>query len=79
MNGNTTENKRVEVAICHINILSDFLNIIKRDNYELLRKNGFEGEYLHGDLQYWIDDMLENFCKPLIEYDKDTEIILKNN
>ena len=74
---NEANGKKVEISICHINILSDFLNIIKRDNYEILRKNGFEFEYQEGLLQYWIDDMLENICNPLIEYDKDTEIILK--
>lgn len=68
--------EKVEVSICHINILSDFLEILKKDNYKVLRENGFEFEYQEGFLQDWINDMLENFCKPLIEYDRDTEIIL---
>jgi len=71
------ENK-VEISICYVNMLSDILNIQKRNNYELLRENGYENEYLDGDLQNWIDEILENFCKPLIKYDKDTEIILHN-
>ena len=70
--------KIIEVGICHINILSDFLQILKKNDYQTLRENGYEFEFQEGFLQEWIDDLLENFCKPLIEYDKDTEIILND-
>ena len=69
--------KKVEVAICYVNLLEDFLNILKDKNYQVLRDYGFEWEVENGFMEMWINDLLDNFCKPLIEYDKDTEIILE--
>lgn len=69
--------KKVEVGICQVNLLWDILHIVKHNDYEILREHGFEMEVEEGFVQMWIDDLLDNFCKPLIEYDKDTEIILE--
>jgi hypothetical protein len=69
--------KKVEVGICYVNLLEDFLNILKDKDYQILRDYGFEWEVEEGFMEMWIDDLLDNFCKPLIEYDKDTEIILE--
>lgn len=69
--------KKVEVGICQVNLLWDFLNILKDKDYQILRNYGFEREVEDGFMEMWIDDLLDNFCKPLIEYDKDTEIILE--
>lgn len=70
--------KKVEVGICQVNLLSDFLNILKENDYKILREHGFETEVEDGFMEMWINDLLDNFCKPLIEYDKDTEIILED-
>ena len=70
--------KKVEVGICQVNLLSDFLNILKDKDYQILRDYGFEREVEDGFMEMWINDLLDNFCKPLIEYDKDTEIILED-
>lgn len=69
--------KKVELGICQVNMISDFLNILKEDDCKILRKYGYEREVENGFAKMWIDDLLDNFCKPLIEYDKDTEIILE--
>lgn len=69
--------KEVEFGVCQANILSDFLMILKKNDYEVLRKNGYEWEYANGFLQTWVDDLVENFCKPIIEHDEDVKIILK--
>jgi hypothetical protein len=69
--------KKVEVAICYVNLLEDFLNILKDKDYKILREYGFEWEVENGFMEMWINDLLDNFCKPLIEYDKDAEIILE--
>lgn len=69
--------KKVELGICHVCLLDDILRALKKQDYQLLRDYGFEREVEDGFVQMWIDDLLDNFCKPLIEYDKDTEIILE--
>jgi hypothetical protein len=69
--------EKVELGICQVNLLADLLNIAKYENYQFLRDYGFEFEIDNGFMEMWIDDLLENFCKPLILYDKDTEIILE--
>ena len=46
---------------------------IDHDAYQLLRDYGYEQEIEDGFVQMWVDDLLENFCKPLIDYDKDTD------
>lgn len=70
--------KKVELGICQVNLLSDFLSILKEDDYKILRENGFTMEVEDGFMEIWINDLLDNFCKPLIEYDRDTEIILED-
>ena len=69
--------KKVEVGICQVHLLADLLNIAKYENYQFLRDYGFEFEIDNGFMEMWINDLLENFCKPLIKHDKDTEIILE--
>ena len=70
--------KKVELGICQVNLLSDFLNILKEDNYKILREHGFKTEVEDGFIDMWINELLDGFCKPLIEYDKDVEIILED-
>ena len=69
--------KKVEVGICYVNLLHDVLNILKDSKYQVLQDNGFKTEVEEGYMEMWFNDLLDNFCKPLMEYDKDTEIILK--
>ena len=68
---------KVQVGICQVNFLQDILQAIKNEDYQLLRDFGYEWEVNNGFVEEWIDDLLENFCKPLIKYDKDTEIVLE--
>ena len=70
--------KKVEVGICQVNLLADLLNIIKYENYQFLCDYGFEYEVESGFMEMWVNDLLDNFCKPLIKYDKDTEVILED-
>ena len=69
--------KKVEVGICYISLLTDILLAVKNKDYQLLRDYGYEQEFEDGFVQMWVDDLLENFCKPLIKNDKDVEIILE--
>lgn len=69
--------KKVEVGIVQVSLLTDILLALKNKDYQLLCEYGYEQEIKDGFVQMWVDDLLENFCKPLIEYDKDTEIILE--
>ncbi len=69
--------KKVEVGICYVSLLTDILLALKNKDYQLLRDYGYQKEIEDGFVEMWVDDLLENFCKPLIEYDKDTEIILE--
>ena len=68
---------RVNLGICYVNLLQDFLNILKDKDYHVLRNYGFEHEVENGFMELWVDDLLNNFCKPLIEHNKDVEFILK--
>ena len=70
--------KKVDVGIVQVNLLWDILHIVKLNNYQVLREHGFEWEVKQGYMETWINDLLDNLCKPLIEYDKDTEIILED-
>jgi hypothetical protein len=70
--------KKVEVGICQVCLLDDILRALKKQDYQLLRDYGYEKEIEKGFVQIWVDDLLENFCRPLIIYDKDTEIILED-
>lgn len=70
--------KKIELGIPYVYLLSDFLEILKENDYQILREHGYNYEIKEGFMQMWIDDMLDNFCKPLIKYDKDTEIILED-
>lgn len=70
-------NNKVQLGICQVSFLTDILLALKNKDYQLLRDYDYEQEIEDGFVQMWIDDLLENFCKPLIDYDKDTEIILK--
>lgn len=70
-------NNKVQLGICQVSFLTDILLALKNKDYQLLRDYGYEQEIKDGFVQMWVDDLLENFCKPLIDYDKDTEIILK--
>ena len=69
--------KKVEVGIVQVSLLTDILMALKDQDYQLLRDYGYANEITGGFVQMWVDDLLENFCKPLLEYDKDTEIILE--
>ena len=69
--------QKVEVHSCYINILADFLEVLKNEDYKVLRENGYEFEYQNGFLREWIDDLQNNFCKPLMKYDRDTQITLE--
>lgn len=70
--------KKVEVGICQVNLLWDFLHILKDKDYQILRDYGYGMEVEQGFMEMWINDLLDNFCKPLIKYNKDTEIILED-
>lgn len=70
--------KKVEVGICQVSLLTDILMALKNQDYQLLRDYGYANEIKDGFVQMWIDDLLDNFCKPLIKHDKDTEIILED-
>lgn len=70
--------EKVQVGICQVSFISDILFALKNKNYQLLRDYGYEQEIKDGFVQMWVDDLLENFCKPLLKYDKDTEIILED-
>ena len=69
--------KKVEVGICQVSLLTDILMALKDQDYQLLRDYGYANEIEDDFVQMWVDDLLENFCKPLIAYDKDAEIILE--
>ena len=69
--------EKVQVGICQVSFITDILFALKNKNYQLLRDYGYEQEIKDGFVQMWVDDLLENFCKPLLKYDKDTEIILE--
>lgn len=69
--------QKVEVGICQVNLFEDILHILKDTDYQILRDYGYASEIEDGFMEMWINDLLENFCKPLIAYDKDTEIILE--
>ena len=70
--------KKIEVGIVQVSLLTDILMALKDQDYQLLRDYGYANEITDGFVQMWVDDLLENFCKPLLEYDKDTEIILED-
>lgn len=70
---------KVNVGICQVGFLQDILKAVKNENYQILRDYGYEWEVNNGFVEMWINDLLENFCKPLIEHDKDTKIILGGN
>lgn len=69
--------KKVEIGIVQVSLLTDILMALKNQDYQLLRDYGYANEIEGGFVQMWINDLLENFCKPLIKHDKDTEIILE--
>ena len=69
--------KKVEVGIVQVGLLTDILMALKDQDYQLLRDYGYANEIEGGFVQMWVDDLLNDFCKPLLEYDKDTEIILE--
>ena len=68
---------KIQVGICQVSFLTDILLALESKDYQLLRDYGYEQEIEDGFVQMWVDDLLENFCKPLIKYNKDTEIILE--
>lgn len=70
--------KKVEVGICQICLLDDILRALKKQDYQLLRDYGYEREIEKGFVEMWVNDLLDNFCRPLIIHDKDTEIILED-
>ena len=69
--------KKVDVGIVQVSLLTDILMALKNQNYQLLRNYGYANEIKDGFVQMWVDDLLEDFCKPLLAYDKDAEIILE--
>ena len=69
--------KRVEVGIVQVSLLTDILMALKDQDYQLLHDYGYANEIKDGFVQMWVDDLLENFCRPLLAHDKDTEIILE--
>ena len=70
--------KKVEVGIFQVSLLTDILMALKKQDYQLLRDYGYGMEIEQGFMEMWINDLLDNFCKPLIKHDKDTEIILED-
>ena len=70
--------KKVQLGICYVSLLTDILLALKNKDYQLLHDYGYASEIEDGFVEMWIDDLLENFCKPLLEYDKDTEIVLED-
>lgn len=69
--------KTVAVGIPYVGLLMDILRALKDTDYQILRDYGYSNEIEDGFVEMWIDDLINNFCKPLIAYDKDTEIILE--
>ena len=69
---------KVQLGICQVSLLTDILLALKKQDYQLLSDYGYASEIEDGYMEMWVDDLLENFCKPLLKYDKDTEIILED-
>lgn len=59
-------------------LLLDILEMLKHNDYEVLRENGFDIEYEDGILEPCIEGLIDDFCKPIIEYGKDVEINLED-
>ena len=70
--------QKIDIGIVYISLITDILLALKNKDYQLLRDYGYEQEIKDGFVEMWIDDLLENFCKPLIKHDKDVEIILED-
>lgn len=60
-------------------LLLDILEMLKHNDYEVLRENGFDAEYEDGILESCIEGLIDDFCKPIIEYDRDVEIYLEDD
>ena len=65
--------KKVEVGIACVPVIMDCLKIV-RDNH---MDEYCADKDLQEHLVWVINDLIDNFCKPLIEYDKDVEIDLE--
>ena len=70
--------KKAEIGEPVAVLLLDILKMLKRNDYEVLRENGFDIEYKDGILEPCIEGLIDDFCKPIIEHGRDVEIILED-
>lgn len=67
------KHKTVELGAAHVPIIADCLTIVKTKYLDEYCIDKDEQEFIEGVL----DDLIENFCNPLIQHGKDIKIILK--
>lgn len=73
--------KTIDLNICHVHLIQDCLQTIKRHNlYGLLGcYEGNEDKEFLDALKFDINDILESICEPLDELDIDTKIIIEED
>lgn len=70
--------KTMDLPICYVHLIEDCLHTIQDHNlYELVDSYDKDEESIKY-LKWHIEDVLNDFCKPLDELDEDTEIILED-
>ena len=70
--------KTMDLPICYVHLIADCLKTIQDHNlYELIDSYDKDEESIE-HLKWHIEDVLNDFCKPLDELDEDTEIILED-
>ena len=70
--------KTIDLPICYVHLIADCLRTIQDHNlYELIDSYDKDEESIQ-HLKWHIEDVLNDFCKPLDELDEDTEIILED-
>lgn len=67
------QKRTAELGIACVPVIMDCLQIV-RDNH---MDEYCTDKDLQEHLAWVINDLIDNFCKPLIEYDKDIEIDLE--
>lgn len=69
--------RTLDLPICYVHIFEDCLRLIQNHNLHALLYEVDDEDFLKA-LKCDLDDVLENFCKPLDELDKDVKIILED-
>jgi hypothetical protein len=70
--------KKAKIGEPEAVLLLDILEMLKHNDYEVLRENGFDIEYEDGILEPCMEGLIDDFCKPIIEHGGDIEIILED-